>query len=91
MKMKQIIREKYNYDLGHIEFYVAGRTASWKCQLEVVWAINVYLGIICMEVMIGILGMNQLKVWRENYLEQYLEEYMLVSVEDGETAKENQS
>ena len=42
MKMKQVIREKYYYGLGHIEFefYVAGRTASWKCQLEVVWAIN---------------------------------------------------
>ena len=27
-------------------------------------------------------------VERENYLEQYLEEYMLVLVEEGETAKE---
>ena len=38
MKMKQVIRKKYNYGLGHIEyeFYVAGRTASWKCQLEIV-------------------------------------------------------
>lgn len=27
-------------------------------------------------------------VERENYLEQYLEEYMLISVEEGETAKE---
>lgn len=37
-----------------------------------------------MEVIVGILGVNELKVWRE----QYLEEYVLVSMEEGETAKE---
>lgn len=38
IKMKQVIRKKYNYGFEHIEFefYMAGRTASWKCQLEIV-------------------------------------------------------
>ena len=38
MKMKQVVGKDYNYGFGHIEFefYMAGRTASWKCQLEIV-------------------------------------------------------
>lgn len=35
---EQVARKDYNYGCEHIEFkfYVAGRTASWKCQLEIV-------------------------------------------------------
>lgn len=89
--MKQVIRKKYNYGLGHIEseFYVARRTASWKCQLEIVLNYKCIFGNHLHGSDSWNPGSESIQsVERENYLEQYLEEYMLVSVEEGETAKE---